>query len=112
MDDIDVQLRFIGADEVLVHFPLISSSAICTALVAAPLRMLSETIHRFRPFFTDSSRRIRPTNVSSLSCAQIGMGYSFSFGLSCTTTPGALPRMLNTSFRSNGFSNSRLTDSL
>jgi hypothetical protein len=65
-----------------VHFPLIHSSAICTALVAAPLRMLSDTIHRFNPFFTDSSRRMRPTNVSSLSCAQIGMGYIFSVGLS------------------------------
>lgn len=64
------------------QLPLIHSSAICTAFVAAPLRMLSDTIQRFNPFFTDSSRRMRPTNVSSLSCAQTGIGYNFSIGLS------------------------------
>ncbi len=43
-----------------------TSSASCTALSAAPLRMLSETIHRFRPRGCDKSSRMRPTNTASL----------------------------------------------
>jgi len=38
-----------------------SSSAICTALSAAPLRRLSLTTHRLRPFSTVGSSRIRLT---------------------------------------------------
>ena len=38
-----------------------TSSAICTAFSAAPLRMLSETTHRFSPRGCDRSSRIRPT---------------------------------------------------
>src|SRR5690606_19327731 len=36
-----------------------SSSAICTALSAAPLRRLSATTHRERPFSTVASSRMR-----------------------------------------------------
>ena len=36
-------------------------SAICTALLAAPLRILSDTTQRLQPLSTVSSRRIRPT---------------------------------------------------
>ena len=49
-------------------------SAICTPLVAAPLRRLSATIHSARPFVRESSRRIRPTNTSSLPEASSGSG--------------------------------------
>ena len=38
---------------------LTSSSAICTALSAAPLRRLSDTIHSARPFSTVASSRMR-----------------------------------------------------
>jgi CRISPR system Cascade subunit CasB len=41
----------------------------CTALVAAPFLRLSETIHIFSVLRWVSSRRIRPTNTSSLSWA-------------------------------------------
>ena len=49
-------------------------SAICTALVAAPLRRLSETIHMLRVLGCVSSTRKRPTNTSSRSWAFMGMG--------------------------------------
>src|SRR5690606_21778277 len=38
-----------------------TSSASCTALSAAPLRMLSETIHRLSPRGCERSSRILPT---------------------------------------------------
>ena len=43
----------------------ISSSAICTALSAAPLRRLSETIHIDRPLSTVESSRMREMKVAS-----------------------------------------------
>ena len=51
-----------------------TSSAICTALVAAPLRRLSETSQRARPFGSATSSRMRPTNTSSLPSPSRGMG--------------------------------------
>src|SRR5690348_11156909 len=44
----------------------ISISAICTAFNAAPLRMLSDTIHRSSPFGCEMSSRMRPTYTGSL----------------------------------------------
>ena len=41
--------------------PLATSSASCTALSAAPLRMLSATTHMFSPRGCERSSRIRPT---------------------------------------------------
>src|SRR5881398_1323998 len=61
-------------------------SAIWIALVAAPLRRLSLTIHIFSVLGCVSSRRRRPTNTSSLSCAHIGIGYSALVTSSCSTT--------------------------
>ncbi len=49
-------------------------SAICTALVAAPLRRLSLTIHMFSVFGWLSSLRNLPTKTSSFSCAHSGIG--------------------------------------
>src|SRR6266516_1641922 len=49
-------------------------SAIWTALVAAPLRILSATTQRLRPFSIDSSSRIRPTKVRSWPAASTAMG--------------------------------------
>ena len=53
----------------MMHFsdgPLQTShSAICTALVAAPLRMLSLTHQKLSPYLTEGSLRRRPTNTSS-----------------------------------------------
>ncbi len=46
-------------------FPARSSSAICTALVAAPLRRLSPTTHMLSACGCDRSSRSRPTNTSS-----------------------------------------------
>ena len=46
-----------------------SNSAICTALVAAPLRRLSLTHQKARPLGEERSSRIRPMNVSSRSFA-------------------------------------------
>ena len=51
-----------------------SSSAICTALVAAPLRKLSLTHQNAKPVSLDKSSRILPTKTSSLLVALIGMG--------------------------------------
>src|ERR1700733_100053 len=59
------------------------TSAICPALVAAPLRRLSLTTHRLKALGWDSSRRIRPTNTSSRPAARSGVGTS------STITPGA-----------------------
>ncbi len=51
-----------------------SSSAICTALVAAPLRRLSETTNSARPRSCARSLRMRPTSVSSLPAPSNGIG--------------------------------------
>src|SRR5262249_43452088 len=51
-----------------------SSSASWTALVAAPLRKLSETIHTSSARSWPGSRRIRPTNTSSRPAASIASG--------------------------------------
>src|SRR5262249_61649168 len=42
------------------------SSAICTLFKAAPLRTLSETIHRSKPRGCEMSSRMRPTHTGSL----------------------------------------------
>lgn len=44
-------------------------SAICTALSAAPLRMLSATTHKSSPCGCEMSSRMRPTNTGSLPAA-------------------------------------------
>ena len=51
---------------------LMSNSAICTALVAAPLRRLSLTHHRFKPLGLDRSSRMRP--ITFVCCQLLGMG--------------------------------------
>ena len=51
-----------------------SSSAICTALVAAPLRRLSLTHQKARPLGLERSSRIRPMNTSSRRSQLIGIG--------------------------------------
>ena len=66
-------------EETVIHYATIkpfssSTWAICTALVAAPLRRLSLTHQMLRPFSTEKSRRMRPTNTSSLPQALSGMG--------------------------------------
>ncbi len=48
------------------RFSAATSSASCTALRAAPLRTLSDTIHRFRPRGCDRSSRMRPTYTASV----------------------------------------------
>src|SRR5581483_1824265 len=55
-------------------FLAISSSAICMALRAAPLRRLSPAIHRATPFGSERSSRMRPTNTSSRPAAVSGIG--------------------------------------
>ena len=52
----------------------INFSTICIAFVAAPLRMLSATTHKFKPESTDSSLRILPTNTSLCSEAFVANG--------------------------------------
>ncbi len=58
-----------GADHrragTLTRFRSCRTSAIWTALVAAPLSRLSETTHRHSPRSCEGSRRRRPTNTSS-----------------------------------------------
>ena len=71
-----------------------SSSASCTALVAAPLRRLSATIHRSSARSWPASRRMRPTNTSSWPLASIASGYSAASGSSSTVTPGAAAEQL------------------
>ena len=51
-----------------------SSSASCTAFVAAPLRRLSPTIQRFRQRSCDGSWRMRPTSTSSRPAASSASG--------------------------------------
>src|SRR5437867_4167886 len=51
-----------------------SSCAICTALVAAPLRKLSATTHSTRPCGTVGSLRMRPMKTSSLPSISSGIG--------------------------------------
>ena len=52
------------SDQPFFRQRLPSSSAICTAFSAAPLRRLSLTIHMFRPFSTVTSWRMRDTKVA------------------------------------------------
>ena len=52
----------------------VSSSATCTALVAAPLRRLLPTIQRFRQRSWEGSRRMRPTSTSSRPAASSAVG--------------------------------------
>src|SRR5690606_8937894 len=63
----------------------VSSSAICTAFSAAPLRRLSLLMNSTRPLPSgaDWSARMRPTKLGSLPAACSGVGTS------STTTPGA-----------------------
>lgn len=49
-------------------------SDICIAFVAAPLRRLSATHQRLRPYLTLSSLRSLPTKTSSLPHAKSGIG--------------------------------------
>ena len=58
-----------------------SSSAIWTALVAAPLRRLSETIQRSIARSLPGSRRMRPTKTSSRPAASIAIGYAAAAGV-------------------------------
>jgi hypothetical protein len=51
-----------------------SDSAICTALVAAPLRRLSLTTQSARPRGCEESSRMRPTSTSSRPAASRGSG--------------------------------------
>ncbi len=53
---------------------LTNNSAICTALVAAPLRRLSLTHQNASPLGLERSSRIRPMKVSFRSLPLIGMG--------------------------------------
>ena len=53
---------------------LSSSSAICTALVAAPLRRLSLTHQKSRALGRCRSWRIRPTKTSSVPAASAARG--------------------------------------
>jgi hypothetical protein len=50
------------------------TSASWIAFVAAPLRRLSDTIHRSSAWSWPGSRRMRPTNTSSLPSASIAIG--------------------------------------
>src|SRR6185295_5865610 len=70
-----------------------SASASSTALVAAPLRRLSETTQkaRPRPSAIDGSWRTRPTKISSRPAASVASGYSCMAGSSLTTTPSTSP---------------------
>lgn len=56
------------------RFQICGRSIISTALVAAPLRRLSATIHRFKLLGWEKSLRIRPTNTSFLPSANAGVG--------------------------------------
>jgi hypothetical protein len=58
-------LKPAGNQAALRKWVAISSSAICTAFRAAPLRRLSDTIHKFRPFATVVSLRTRLTKTAS-----------------------------------------------
>src|SRR4029077_10888531 len=77
------------ADACSTQFRSRRISAISTAFVAAPLRRLSETTHSARPRSPgiDSSRRTRPTKISSCPAALVASGYSWAPGSSWTTTP-------------------------
>ena len=67
----------------------VSSCAICTALVAAPLRTWSPQHQMFRPLSEVRSSRIRPTNTVSWSLVSRGMGYFLFFRSSTSRQPGA-----------------------
>ena len=58
--------RVFMAGNIPAQPPAATNSASCTALSAAPLRMLSATTHRLRPRGCEKSSRMRPTNTGSL----------------------------------------------
>ena len=70
--------------------------------------MLSATTHKFNPFSTLKSRRIRPTNTSSFPSAQRASGYSLFATSSTTTIPSAALNFSTTSSNSKGCSSSTL----
>jgi hypothetical protein len=57
-----------------IAFGLTSSSAICTAFHAAPLRSWSPATNSTRPLGLERSRRMRPTWTSRSPLASIGIG--------------------------------------
>ena len=102
-DDYDIKVSSLqkknGADF------LINISAISTAFKAAPLKRLSETIHKFNPFFVVLSSLILETNVSSFPAASTGNEYPPSVLSSITLQPSKLSRAFFTSSNEKGFSN-------
>ncbi len=68
------QLFHLATSLGFIQSRLIISSAIWTAFNAAPLRRLSATIHITRPLGWEVSRRMRPTNTSSVPAAIQGCG--------------------------------------
>ena len=69
---------------------LTTSSAIWTALVAAPLRIWSPQHQRFSPSSLTRSSRMRPTNTRSWSLVSSGVGYSMVLALcACGGTPAS-----------------------
>ncbi len=63
-----------GRPHFVYNYSAISSWAICTALVAAPLRTWSPQHQMFSPLSLVRSSRIRPTNTRSWSLVSSGMG--------------------------------------
>src|SRR5699024_9732360 len=76
----------------LTPFKLITCSKTCTAFKAAPFSKLSEVHQTWKVLSNESSRRILPTNISSLPVAFIASGYSFCSGLSISTTRPSLSK--------------------
>ena len=63
-----------GRPHFVYNYSAISSWAICTALVAAPLRTWSPQHQMFSPLSLVRSSRIRPTNTRSWSLVSSGIG--------------------------------------
>src|SRR5208337_423911 len=91
---------------------LSSSSAIWTALVAAPLRRLSLTHQKSSTLERLRSWRIRPTKTSSRPAASAAKGYLRFVGSSTRLTPGATAQSARASSTVIGRSVSTRIDSL
>src|SRR6266542_5662375 len=87
-----------------------STSPICTALSAAPLRRLSATDQNSTALASARSARMRPTNTPSVPAHSSGVGYTPAAGSSATVTPGAAARVARKASRSTGASHTARTE--
>ena len=101
--------NFVGKLEQADERLLQQSSAISTALSAAPRSNWSPLTQKHRPLSSAQSLRMRPTSQLSFSEVKSGIGYFLFSGSSTTSSPGAFFSTARAASTVTGLSNSALT---